>query len=154
MYPLTVTGVIIIAVVVLACIGGWATSGTTRLARELGFVLGLLAGLVVALRWVPYIGGRPAAVVLFLGATLGGGLLGAAALGGVGHAIARGLHRIELGPLDRLLGAALSGVGAVALCALALHALILIDPSSALTRAARHDMVAQLLIHNRAVMWL
>jgi uncharacterized membrane protein required for colicin V production len=142
MHPLTLTGLLILTVVVLAAAGGASTSGTTRLGREIGFVLGLLAGLAIALILVPHMGSRGAALALLLGATIGGGLLGAAALGEVGNAIAQLLHRLELGSVDRALGAVLSAIGAVVICALVLHLLILFAPDSNLTRNARHDAVA------------
>lgn len=154
MYVLTLLGLVIIAVVVLAAAGGWATSGTARLGRELGFVLGLLAGLAVALLVLPHVSGRIAALVVLLAATIGGGMVGAALLGEVGSTIARALYRLELGSLDRLLGALLSGVGAVALCAIVLHVAALIDPAGELSRTARHDSIAHWLVHNRTVEWL
>jgi uncharacterized membrane protein required for colicin V production len=154
MYSLTLTGLIIILVVVLAAVGGWATSGTTRLGREAGFVLGLLMGLLVALALLPYLDGRGATLVVLIGVPFGCALLGATLLGEVGFAIARGLHRLRLGPLDRLLGAALSGLGALVVCAVVLHVLVLVAPSNAVTRDARHDSVARWLIRNPVVMWL
>jgi hypothetical protein len=154
MHPLTLTGVGILTVIVLATAGGASTSGTTRLGREIGFVLGLLVGLAIALIALPHMGSRASALILLLGATLSGGLFGAGALGGVGNDFARWLHRRELGSLDRGLGAVLSGIGAVAICALALHLLILFAPDSNLTHNARHDAVAHWLISNPLVMLL
>jgi uncharacterized membrane protein required for colicin V production len=154
MHSLTLTGILILTIVVLATAGGASTSGTTRIGREIGFVLGLLVGLVIALILVPHMGTRAAALILLLGSTISGGLFGAAALGGVGNKIAQWLQRLELGSLDRALGAVLSGVGAVVACALTLHLLILFAPDSNLTRNARHDAVAHWLIRNPVVMWL
>jgi uncharacterized membrane protein required for colicin V production len=154
MYSVTLTGLIIIVVVVLAAFGGWATSGTTRLGREVGFVLGLLVGLVLALALLPHLDGRAVMLVVLIGVPIGTALGGAALLGEVGFAIARGLHSLRLGPLDRLLGAALSGLGALVVCAVVLHVLALAAPGNSLTREARHDTVARWLIHNPVVMWL
>ena len=154
MHPLTLTGILILTAVVLAAAAGASTSGATRLGREIGFVLGLLVGLGIALLLIPHMGTKVAALILLLGATISGGLFGAAALGGVGKTFAQWLHRLELGSLDRALGAVLSGVSAVVGCALVLHLLILFAPDSNLTRNARHDVVAQWLILNPVVMWL
>jgi uncharacterized membrane protein required for colicin V production len=154
MHTLTLTGLLILAVVVLAAAGGASTSGSTRLGREIGFVFGLLAGLALALILIPHMGTRFAALVLLLGATISGGLIGAGALGGVGNALAQWLHRLDLGAVDRALGAVLSGVGAVVLCAMALHLLVLFAPASELTHTAEHDAVAHWLIRNPAIMWL
>ena len=154
MHPLTLTGVGILTVIVLAAAGGASTSGATRLGREIGFVLGLLAGLAIALILLPHMGSRASALILLLGATISGGLFGAGVLGGVGSSLARWLQRLELGSLDRALGAVLSGIGAIALCALALHLLILFAPDSTMTHNARHDAVAHWLISNPLVMLL
>jgi uncharacterized membrane protein required for colicin V production len=154
MHPLTLTGLGILAVIVLAAVGGASTSGTTRLGRELGFVLGLLTGLAIALIALPHMGSRSSALILLLGATLSGGLFGAGALGGMGSNLARWLQHRELGALDRTLGAVLSGIGAIAICALALHLLILFAPDSTWTHNARHDVVAHWLISNPLVMFL
>lgn len=150
----TVIGVLVVVLVVLAAVGGWASSGVTRLGRELGFVLGLLVGLAVARLVAPHPGDRFGALVVLLVAGIGGGLLGASLVGGVGHHIARGLARLRLDGLDRLLGALLSGIGALILCALVLHLLVLLDPASGLVHAARRDVLAQWLIHNQPLVWL
>jgi hypothetical protein len=151
MHVLTLLGLIIIAVVVLAAAGGWATSGATRLGREIGFLLGLLVGLGVALLVLPHVSGRIAALVVLLVATIGGGMVGAGLLGGVGNALARGLYRLNLGSLDRLLGALLSAVGAVALCAIVLHVVALVQPHGQLTRTAHQDAVAHWLLHDSVI---
>lgn len=154
MHPLTLTGFGILAVIVLAAAGGASTSGATRLGRELGFVLGLLAGLAIALIALPHMSTRVQALILLLGATISGGLFGAGVLGGVGNTFAQWLHRLELGSLDRALGAVLSGIGAIAICALLLHLLILFAPDATMTQNARHDAVAHWLITNPLVMLL
>lgn len=154
MHHITLMGLIIILLVALATAGGWATSGTTRLARELGFLLGLLAGLIIAPLLLPYVSGWAAALILLLIATIGGGMLGAAALGQVGFTIALGLHRAHLGSFDRLLGAALSALGTLIACALVLRLLVLFNPVGSFAHAAQHDAVAHWLIHVSAGNWL
>jgi hypothetical protein len=103
---------------------------------------------------VPHVSGRVTALVVLLVATIGGGMVGAGLLGGVGNALARGLYRLNLGSLDRLLGALLSAVGAVALCAIVLHVVALVEPGGQLTRTARHDAIAHWLMHDRTVEFL
>lgn len=154
MHPLTLVGVLILTVVVLSAAAGASTSGTTRLGREIGFAVGLLIGLGIALLLIPHMGTKVQAIILLLGATISGGLFGAGVLGGTGKSIAEWLQRRELGSVDRVLGAVLSGVSAVVTCAFLLHLLLLFAPDSNLTRNASHDAVAHWLIRNPLVMLL
>ncbi|MBV9313864.1 MAG: hypothetical protein JO100_09000 [Pseudonocardia sp.] len=123
MNTIIVTELIIVVVVVLAAVGGWATSGTTRLGRLVGFLLGLPVGLALVHALVPPADDRTAHLAVILIGMVSGGLLGSAILGGLGHWVARGLYRLRLGSLDRLLGALLSGVLALVVCGLVLGVL-------------------------------
>jgi hypothetical protein len=151
MHSLTPVGVIILVIVVLAGLGGWASSGTTRLGRELGFLGGLLVGILVALAALPFVNGPLTGLAVLLGIPLVLGLGGASLLGEVGLVIAHGLYRARLGLLDRLLGALLSLVGAVLLCVVALHVLLLLAPHRPVAEQIRHDSVASWLIADRAI---
>lgn len=153
-FSVTVIGVVVLGLVVLAAVGGWASSGVTRLGRELGFVMGLVVGLLVASLVAPHVGGRLGPLIVLLVVGIGGGLVGASVVGGVGLHIARGLARLRLDGLDRLLGALLSGIGALILCAVVLHMLALLDPASGLVHAARRDVVTHWLIHNQPLVLL
>ena len=153
MRSLTWIGVVVLVLILLAWINGWNTSGIARISREIGFLLGLLIGFAVARPLLP---SRvpPTDLLILLGATIGGGLIGAAVLGTAGLSLARGVHRVELGPLDQLLGAMLSSVSTIAICAIVLHVLAILDAKSPPVRAAQHDLVVHWLIHNPTATWL
>jgi hypothetical protein len=81
-------GWVIVAVVVLAAVGGWATSGVARLGRELGMVVGLLVGVAVAMALLAQVHSLGGKLLVLVGVTVGGAVLGAGLLGRVGAEIA------------------------------------------------------------------
>lgn len=139
---------IILGLAVLGAPRGWASSGTTRLGREAGFVGGLFVGLLVALSALPFAGGPGTRLLVVVGIPLVLGCVGAALLGDVGAVIAHGLYRARLGVLDRSLGALISTVATVLVCVLGLHVLLLVAPHRTLSDEARHDVVAHWLLHS------
>ncbi len=107
----TLLDVIVLAILVLAAIGGFRVlGGTGRAGRLLGLLVGLWVGLAIGVRL-----GQGAAAgwgVLATGA-IGGMLLGALLGGWVGGLIGRILVRARLGIVDRLLGAVAGAAGAL-----------------------------------------
>jgi hypothetical protein len=114
----------------------------------------LAIGLAVATALGAYVDGAGAALVVLVGVTVSGGLIGAAVLGGVGQEVARGLYHLRLGVVDRFVGATVSAVGAAVACALVVHVLALAAPHSSISRAAGHDAIAHLLGQPGTVLWI
>lgn len=135
MSELNVLDIALLVIMVLAAVGGWRTSGASRVGRLAGLLLGALLGLAVAGLVMPVPAG-PGLRLLIAVVLL---LVGAAVLGGVGGwvglAVARGLQNLRLGVADRALGAVVSGVIALLACWLLLAVAVVFWPDSALAVA-------------------
>lgn len=127
---ITVVDLLVVVVVALAVVHGWRSSGVTRLGRLAGLVVGLLVGLALAGSVLRYGAGPWARALIGLAAVLGCAALGAAFGGRVGSWLAYGLRRIGLRAADSVVGSALSGLLAFALCWLALAVLGVLDVTS------------------------
>jgi hypothetical protein len=132
---LDILDIVLVIIMILAAVGGWRTSGASRVGRLAGLLLGALLGLAVTSAVTPATAGTGLRLLIAIGLLL----LGAAVLGGlggwVGLAVARGLRSLRLGVADRLLGAVLSGVLALLICWLLLNVVTVFWPGSGLAAA-------------------
>jgi heme A synthase len=121
-HPHALIGLIVIVVVTVCATGGWVLGNTSGLAGLAGVVVGLCGGLAVGEILLLSLTERVVALALIAPIILGGGLLGAALRGRVGHWTTE-RSRIRRGGPGRLPGAVLGGGAAFLACGVILHLL-------------------------------
>ncbi|GAA1488112.1 CvpA family protein [Brachybacterium sacelli] len=101
---------IVDAVIVLILLGTAASGLRSGFAATLGALLGLAAGAAAAVWVTPYVSDAvdpPWRMVAVLGSLIALLLVGSGIGGRIGEMVRRGVDRVHLGIIDRLLGAAL-----------------------------------------------
>lgn len=101
---------IVDAVIVLILLGTTASGLRSGFAATLGALLGLAAGAAAAVWVMPYVSdavGPPWRTVAVLGSLIALLIVGSGVGGRIGEMVRRGVDRVHLGIVDRLLGGAL-----------------------------------------------